>query len=107
MLLPQQEAGISVASAPREDAPYILRISADSTQLTVEVEQQSTSLRWHGCFSADVVERLTRQTANFKKFALFVKMLGAAQMSSSDSVWIDLLTFDDLQVRRGDGLDGG
>ena len=41
-------------------------------------------------------EDVTRKTGNFKRFNVFVKMLVSALENSSDSVYLDLLTYADL-----------
>lgn len=50
------------------------------------------------------VEDITAKTGNFKKFPVFVKMLLTALKQESESVCIDLLTYEDLELlksRRG------
>lgn len=42
------------------------------------------------------VEEITHKTGNFKKFAVFVRMLLSALQQRSDSVFVDLLTYSDL-----------
>lgn len=42
------------------------------------------------------VEDITAKTGNFKKFSVFHKMLTSALRQASDSVFVDLLTY---QVR--------
>jgi hypothetical protein len=42
------------------------------------------------------VEDITSKTGNFKKFGVFVRMLVSALQSRSDSVFVDLLTYNDL-----------
>ena len=43
------------------------------------------------------IEELTRKTGNFKKFTVFLNMLESAITKSSDSVILDLLTYEDLE----------
>eukprot|EP00501_MAST-03F_sp_TOSAG23-6_P001205 GSMAST32.ASY1.ANO1.1249.1 assembled CDS len=98
-LLPLQQMDVTFQHNGKcED--YTMIVSAIDDLLTIEVVQKVNALRWRGEFSATQIEQLTRQTRNFKKFSVFVRMLSAAQKSSSSSVWIDLLTFDDLQEMR-------
>jgi coiled-coil domain-containing protein 61 len=52
------------------------------------------------CVAADV-EDISRKTGNFKRFAVFVKMLVSALEQSSDAVFLDLLTYADLVSLRG------
>lgn len=57
-----------------------------------------------GRLSITDVEDITTKTGNFKKYAVFVKMLLTALKQESDSVFIDLLTYADLETlksRRG------
>ena len=46
------------------------------------------------------IEDITAKTGNFKKFAVFVKMLLSAVKQASDSVFVDLLTYQDLEVLK-------
>ena len=46
------------------------------------------------------VEDITAKTGNFKKYAVFVKMLLAALRQGSDSVFVDLLTYADLEMLK-------
>jgi coiled-coil domain-containing protein 61 len=45
------------------------------------------------------IEDLTTKTGNFKKFPVFVKMLISAVKQGSDSVFIDLLTYQGMRGR--------
>eukprot|EP00954_Amorphochlora_amoebiformis_P022729 1355200-Amorphochlora_amoeboformis.AAC.3 len=46
------------------------------------------------------VEELTRKTGNFKKFPIFVKMLATAFSRSSESVFVEMFTYGDLEALR-------
>ena len=46
------------------------------------------------------VEDITTKTGNFKKYSVFVKMLHAAVVEESDSVFVDLLTYADLEMLK-------
>ncbi len=50
-------------------------------------------------FFADI-EEITRKTGNFKTFTVFVKMLRSAILQESDSVFVDLLTYQDLEMLK-------
>jgi coiled-coil domain-containing protein 61 len=43
------------------------------------------------------VEDITSKTGSFKKFGVFVRMLASAVLQQSDSVFVDLLTYQDLE----------
>ncbi|KAH9091451.1 hypothetical protein Ae201684P_010996 [Aphanomyces euteiches] len=46
------------------------------------------------------IEELTKKTGNFKRFHTFVNMLISALNHKSESVFIDLLTYSDLELYR-------
>ena len=46
------------------------------------------------------MEDITSKTGNFKKYSVFVKMLVSAVLEESDSVFIDLLTYEDLEALK-------
>ena len=46
------------------------------------------------------IEDITAKTGNYKKFSVFVKMLLSAVKQASDSVFVDLLTYQDLEVLK-------
>jgi hypothetical protein len=68
--------------------------------LVLEAEQRSNGARWIGEFSAKYIEEMSLKTGNFKKFSLFVKMLSSALSKASETVFIDLLTFQDLEALK-------
>ncbi|CAM9602017.1 unnamed protein product, partial [Pylaiella littoralis] len=75
-------------------------VVAGST-LRVEVETEDGKSRWCGEFPARYVEGITQKTGSAKKFPVFVKMLLAALVhGSSDSVFVDLLTYADLELLK-------
>ncbi len=51
------------------------------------------------CHSADI-EDISAKTGNYKKFAVFVRMLASAIRQESDSVFVDLLTYADLETLK-------
>uniref|UniRef100_A0A7S4JFC1 Coiled-coil domain-containing protein 61 n=1 Tax=Guillardia theta TaxID=55529 RepID=A0A7S4JFC1_GUITH len=80
---------------------YIVEVSAnDSNILTVDVEKKDDGERWHGEFSASYIEEVTQKTGNFKKFSVFYKMLCSALKQASETVFADLLTYQDLEMLR-------
>ena len=46
------------------------------------------------------IEEMTQKTGNFKKFPVFVKMLNTALSRNSDVVFVDLLTYADLEMLK-------
>jgi coiled-coil domain-containing protein 61 len=61
------------------------------------VERESDGARWRGDFSRKYVEEVSAKTGSFKKFAVFAKMLVAAVVDASETVFVDLLTYADLE----------
>lgn len=51
-------------------------------------------------FSSRYIEEITRKTGNYKKFTVFVQMLMQSLDGQSDSVFIDLLTYSDLELLK-------
>lgn len=80
---------------------YLLTVSTiEGETLCLEVEQKSDCSRWRGDFTSRYIEDITSKTGNFKKFAVFVKMLLSALKQASDSVFVDLLTYQDLELLK-------
>ena len=46
------------------------------------------------------IEEMTQKTGNYKKFAVFVRMLSTALSRTGESVFIDLLTPSDLELLK-------
>ncbi|KXZ44868.1 VFL3 protein [Gonium pectorale] len=80
---------------------YLLTVSTiEGETLCLEVEQKSDCSRWRGDFTSRYIEDITAKTGNFKKFPVFVKMLLSALKQASESVFVDLLTYQDLEVLK-------
>jgi coiled-coil domain-containing protein 61 len=77
---------------------YILSAHLYNSHLTIEAEQSATGQHWFNNFTIEHIELITRQTGNFKSFSVFSKMLLSALVQHSDSVFIDLLTYQDLEM---------
>ncbi|KAF0745063.1 hypothetical protein Ae201684_000638 [Aphanomyces euteiches] len=84
---------------------YSVNIWVQRDELHVQVEEQSLKLglendRWGAHFPSLYIEELTKKTGNFKRFHTFVNMLISALNHKSESVFIDLLTYSDLELYR-------
>ena len=87
---------------------YLVHLESDGKKLGLEIEEdvpegeesESSPRRWKGRFSAKYVEDITRKTGNFKRFDVFVEMLSSSFAHESESVFIDLLTYSDLEMLR-------
>jgi hypothetical protein len=71
--------------------------------LLVVLRQQLQSHSILACclfsYHADV-EDITQKTGNYKKFSVFVQMLTSALAQRSESVFVDLLTYTDLEMLK-------
>lgn len=73
---------------------------ANNETLSIEIEQKVSGETWKNSFSCEYIEEITQKTGNFKKFPVFVKMLTTSLSKNSDSVFLDILTYQDLQVLK-------
>jgi coiled-coil domain-containing protein 61 len=46
------------------------------------------------------VEEITQKTGSFKRFPIFVRMLRSAVSQESESVFVDLLSYTDLEALK-------
>ena len=86
---------------------YVVLRSDDGgepNEMSIDVEledaQAAAPSRWSATFGAAYLEEITAKTGNFKKFGTFARMLLKALERSSDSVFVDLLTYEDLEMLR-------
>ena len=89
---------------------YVVLRSDDGgepNEMSIDVELEASNqqeaaapTRWSATFGAAYLEEITAKTGNFKKFGTFARMLLKALERSSDSVFVDLLTYEDLEMLR-------
>ena len=79
---------------------FAMTVDTVDDTLVIHAEEKQTGDRWRGQFSSRYIEEITHKTGNYKKFAVFVKMLTSALTTESDSVFIDLLTYSDLELLK-------
>ena len=56
--------------------------------------------RWSGSFTSVLVEEIAHKAGSFKKFDVFVRMLVSAFMKESTCVFVELLTYTDLEQMK-------
>eukprot|EP00462_Mataza_sp_D1_P008184 CAMPEP_0175164268 /NCGR_PEP_ID=MMETSP0087-20121206/26306_1 /TAXON_ID=136419 /ORGANISM="Unknown Unknown, Strain D1" /LENGTH=629 /DNA_ID=CAMNT_0016453255 /DNA_START=52 /DNA_END=1941 /DNA_ORIENTATION=- len=95
-----QVAYDQVAELTFHNVEYILHAFVKNDNLVIEAEQKSNGHRWSGEFALRYIEEMTHKTGNFKKFSVFVTMLSTALSRHSESVFIDLLTYADLEMLK-------
>ncbi|CAK83919.1 unnamed protein product (macronuclear) [Paramecium tetraurelia] len=79
------------------DITYIININANTEMLTIDVESKQSGDSWIANFQASYIEEITSKTGNYKKYPTFLKMLQSAIKNQTDTVYIDILTFQDLE----------
>ena len=79
---------------------YLYDISSDNDTLSIAFEEKETSKRWTGEFNAQYIETMTQKSKSYKKFPVFLRMLITSLEKSSESVVIDLLTYQELELFR-------
>ena len=97
-----------VYNLPLHGANYVITIvlrgdggeEGEPREMVVEVELEESGERWIATFGAAYLEEITAKTGNFKKFGTFARMLLKALERSSESVFVDLLTYEDLEMLR-------
>eukprot|EP00878_Enallax_costatus_P024901 GHUV01026600.1.p1 GENE.GHUV01026600.1~~GHUV01026600.1.p1 ORF type:complete len:235 (-),score=70.08 GHUV01026600.1:212-916(-) len=87
--------GEFAAKCKQYSSTFICRPSCS----TAPFDSHTKPLRSSTTLYADV-EDITSKTGNFKKFTIFVRMLQTAILQQSDSVFVDLLTFQDLELLK-------
>lgn len=87
-----------------KNVDYTITMFIESQQnvdkLCLEVEEKLTLEKWKGSFESTYIEDLTRKTGNFKQFLIFVNMLETSLSKTSDSVSLELFTYNDLEQLR-------
>lgn len=76
---------------------YILYLSVLNDCLKLNLEQIDESMYWKAEFEAKYIEEITNKAGSYKSFQIFIKMLMSALSKESESVFIDLLSFRDLE----------
>lgn len=79
---------------------YLYDLTADTESLSISFEEKSTTKLWKGDFACSYIETLTQKSKSYKKFPIFLKMLISALENTSESVIIDLLTYQELEMFR-------
>ena len=83
-----------------QDIDYILRLYVKDDYLNVTIEEESSGHTWKNKFNKKYIEEITHKTGNFKRFKIFINMLASAFTQKSDAVFVDLLTYQDLENLR-------
>lgn len=105
---------------------YIINVRAEGSLLNIDAEHVETNQRWSGEFTSHCnirlisafvltstviaviilldIEEITLKAGNYKRFSVFAKMLKSALSHEADSLFIDLLTYSDLESLKAKKL---
>ncbi|KAI5748372.1 hypothetical protein M8J77_024849 [Diaphorina citri] len=83
------------------DKEYVLSLKLISSHtLDVKVTDKFSGEVWAGSYDCTYIENMTHKTGNFKQFDVFLSMLRSGFLKTSDSITLDLLTYEDLEALR-------
>ncbi|XP_046813379.1 centrosomal protein CCDC61-like isoform X2 [Vespa crabro] len=73
--------------------------------LELTITDKFTAEDWRSSYDTAYIENLTHKTGNYKQFDVFVAMLQSGLLKTSESITLDLLTFEDLELLRSRKID--
>ncbi|KAG5890197.1 hypothetical protein JTB14_010659 [Gonioctena quinquepunctata] len=79
---------------------YLFKMNILCNNLEILVTDKSSGEEWQCSYDATYIENLTHKTGNFKQFDIFIAMIKSGLLRTSESVTLDLLTFEDLELLR-------
>ncbi|XP_072387085.1 centrosomal protein CCDC61-like isoform X1 [Diabrotica undecimpunctata] len=79
---------------------FLFKMNVICNNLEILITDKSSGEEWQCSYDASYIENLTRKTGNFKQFDIFVAMIKSGLLRTSESVTLDLLTFEDLELLR-------
>ena len=79
---------------------YIVNIKADDEIVRILIEEKYSYNRWKGEYTSTHIQEMTQKAGNEKKYAVFLKMMLMALERNSETVFIDFLTSQDIQLLR-------
>ncbi|XP_050293974.1 centrosomal protein CCDC61-like [Anthonomus grandis grandis] len=79
---------------------YLFKMNVLNSNLEILITDKNTGEEWQCAYDATYIENLSQKTGNFKQFDVFVAMIKSGLLRTSESVSLDLLTFEDLELLR-------
>ncbi|KAJ8938502.1 hypothetical protein NQ318_005166 [Aromia moschata] len=79
---------------------YLFKMNILCNNLEILITDKNSGEEWQCGYDATYIENLTQKTGNFKQFDIFVAMIKSGLLRTSESVTLDLLTFEDLELLR-------
>ncbi|XP_056635916.1 centrosomal protein CCDC61-like [Diorhabda sublineata] len=79
---------------------FLFKMNIIGNNLEILITDKSSGEEWQCSYDATYIENLTHKTGNFKQFDIFIAMIKSGLLRTSESVTLDLLTFEDLELLR-------
>jgi hypothetical protein len=79
---------------------YIVNIKAEEEKLYLLIEEKLGFSRWRGEYTSNFIEETTQKANSEKTYEMFVRMLLFAMEQKSERVFIDFITFQDIQMLK-------
>ncbi|CAG7728178.1 unnamed protein product [Allacma fusca] len=86
----------------RDGTEYLVSIGLNDRPkwVSLSLSDKITAEEWSGQFDLTYIENLTQRTGNYKPFDTFVAMIKCAVLKKSDSVTLELMSYEDLVALR-------
>lgn len=79
---------------------YVLYLSTVNDSLKIHLEKAEESLYWKIELEAKYIEEMTNKAGSYKSFPVFLKMFMSALAQESNTVFVDLMSYKDLEQMR-------
>lgn len=81
-----------------KESEFLIKLFTDiNNSLELVLVHNISKDEWRGFYNCSYIENMTQKTGNYKQFDIFVTMLSAGLLNTSDSIKLELLTFKDLK----------
>ena len=80
-----------------ENNEYILLLSISDELMKIHLERSDEALYWKGEFESRYIEETTTKAGSYKSYTVFCKMFMSALSKESETVFIDLLHYKQLE----------
>lgn len=80
------------------EGEFLIKMFIDMNQcLELTLLNNITKDEWRGLYNDSYIENMTQKTGNYKLFNIFITMLRAGLLRTSDCITLELLTFKNLK----------
>nr|XP_022901401.1 coiled-coil domain-containing protein 61-like [Onthophagus taurus] len=89
-----------ITSAVLQGKEYLVKMNISNKCLELVICDKQSGEEWQCSYDQAYIENLTHKTGNFKQYDVFVTMIKSGLLKTSDSISLQLLTFEDLDTLR-------